>query len=242
MSKLYKINIIFYILLLNFFYGLAQQSQYSFRRIDISNGLSHNQINTIFEDSRGFMWFGTISGLNRYDGHSFKIFRNDPKDPFTLKDNYVTKICELPDNNLWVKSVEGNNCIYDITKDKFLADQSSFFKKYNLPLFALINVINKNSVFWFLYPGKGIYKLSPDKAVEPILIGNKNDQSADSSVTDIQFDSKNNIWAIHQNGIIEKIDAVTNKVIFRSTAFQSAIIGKQINAFSLFIDNSDELW
>jgi hypothetical protein len=43
--------------------------------LDINNGLSHNQVNCIYKDSKGFMWFGTIAGLNRYDGYTFKVFK-----------------------------------------------------------------------------------------------------------------------------------------------------------------------
>jgi len=45
---------------------LCQSRNFNFAHLDINSGLSHNQVNGIFKDSRGFMWFGTMSGLNRF--------------------------------------------------------------------------------------------------------------------------------------------------------------------------------
>src|SRR5882672_2259710 len=58
----------------------AQYDKYRFSRLDISHGLSNNEVTCIFKDHRGFLWFGTMSGLNRWDGYTFKIFRNDLRD------------------------------------------------------------------------------------------------------------------------------------------------------------------
>ncbi|HEY0175680.1 MAG TPA: two-component regulator propeller domain-containing protein, partial [Pedobacter sp.] len=95
----------------------AQQVQFS--RIDISNGLSHNQVNTILKDARGFMWFGTLSGLNRYDGYEFKTFKHDPRDSSSLTDDFVTGIFELPGNKLYLETRSGPN-IYDPATESFI--------------------------------------------------------------------------------------------------------------------------
>ena len=53
------------------------------------DGLSQNTVDCILKDSRGFMWFGTQDGLNRYDGYSFVVYRNDPDDLTSLGGNLV---------------------------------------------------------------------------------------------------------------------------------------------------------
>jgi len=60
-----------------------------FRKYQVENGLSHNTIGCILQDSYGFMWFGTSDGLNRFDGKQFKIFRTDNQDKFPLGNNSV---------------------------------------------------------------------------------------------------------------------------------------------------------
>ena len=60
-----------------------------FDHLTIEDGLSQSTVNCIYQDRRGFMWFGTQDGLNRYDGYNFKVYRHLPSDSTTLSDNYV---------------------------------------------------------------------------------------------------------------------------------------------------------
>ncbi|MGZ3778606.1 MAG: ligand-binding sensor domain-containing protein, partial [Mucilaginibacter sp.] len=76
--------------------AFGQSSQYRFSQLDISNGLSHNQVTCIFKDSEGFMWFGTASGLNRYDGYSFKIFKHDADNKNSVLNDFIKNIYEGP--------------------------------------------------------------------------------------------------------------------------------------------------
>lgn len=73
--------------------GFAQSGNYKFTRIDANKGLSHNQVNCLFKDSRGYMWFGTASGLNRFNGYNIKVYRNDVRDSATLADNQINSAC-----------------------------------------------------------------------------------------------------------------------------------------------------
>src|SRR5579864_1587418 len=96
----------FYLLLIT---GLlkAQNNQFQFSHLDISNGLSHNDVTCIFKDNKGFMWFGTMSGLNRYDSYKFKIFKHSVSDTTSLDDDYIVSINEGPENKLWVETRNG---------------------------------------------------------------------------------------------------------------------------------------
>src|SRR3979409_1904334 len=91
---------------------LGQSDQYQFLHIGTENGLSHNRVNCILKDSKGFMWFGTMSGLNRYDGYEYRVFRHDLRDSTTLIDDYISRIMEGPDRKLWIETRTGLN-IYD---------------------------------------------------------------------------------------------------------------------------------
>src|SRR5579864_5897066 len=85
----------------------AQNDQFQFSRLDITNGLSHNQVNCIFKDSKGFMWFGTLSGLSRYDGYEFKVFKHSASDTSTLSDDYIVGVSEGPNGKLWIEARNG---------------------------------------------------------------------------------------------------------------------------------------
>ena len=67
-----------------------------FEHISIEQGLSQVSVNCILKDSQGFMWFGTLDGLNRYDGYEFKIYKHDSTDPTSISDNYI--LCILEDS------------------------------------------------------------------------------------------------------------------------------------------------
>src|SRR5215831_20928478 len=96
----------------------AQTGQYQFSHLDISDGLSHNQVNCILKDNKGFMWFGTMSGLDRFDGYNFKVFRHRQNDSASLTDDYISGMMEGPEGKLWVENSNGKN-IYDPVTEKF---------------------------------------------------------------------------------------------------------------------------
>src|SRR5258705_1119947 len=82
--------------------AFSQTTKFQFNHIDITQGLSNNQVKAVLKDSKGFLWFATMSGLNRYDGYQFKIFRHNPRDSVSLSDNYILRIFEGPEKQIWV--------------------------------------------------------------------------------------------------------------------------------------------
>ena len=74
---------------------------------ELNQGLSNSTIRCILQDSRGFMWFGTPEGLNRYDGTRYKLFENEENDSTSLCDNVVNVITEAPDGSLWIGTANG---------------------------------------------------------------------------------------------------------------------------------------
>ena len=102
-----KLHIVVSVLLFAYTDNFAQNSQYQFSRLNISNGLSHNQVTCIFKDSEGFMWFGTSSGLNRYDGYIFKVFKHDVNNQNSINDDFINNIFEGPDKKLWITTPSG---------------------------------------------------------------------------------------------------------------------------------------
>ena len=87
----------------------AQSPGVEFEHISIEQGLSHCSVNCILQDSKGFMWFGTDDGLNKYDGYSFTIYHFDPEDPHSLSHNEVRSIVEDQWGTLWIGTRNGLN-------------------------------------------------------------------------------------------------------------------------------------
>lgn len=75
---------------------------FKFKNYQVNNGLSENTVQTILQDNRGFMWFGTKDGLNRFDGNEFKIFKHEPGNPQSIGNNFVRTLFQDEDNKIWV--------------------------------------------------------------------------------------------------------------------------------------------
>lgn len=100
--------------------SFAQQaSAFRFDHFTQEDGLSNNQVHCIFQDSEGWMWFGTTYGLNRFDGRTFKVFKHDPADTASLGANLVRTIFEDRHHGLWVGLENGGLCRYDRDREKF---------------------------------------------------------------------------------------------------------------------------
>lgn len=89
--------------------ALPCAAESSFTHLDLKNGLSHNSVYAIFQDSQGFMWFGTQDGLNRYDGYEMRTYRHIDADHASLSHNAVHVIYEDRQGQLWVGTGGGLN-------------------------------------------------------------------------------------------------------------------------------------
>jgi hypothetical protein len=87
--------------------GLPRDLKFS--HLTTKDGLAQDNVVAILQDRQGFMWFGTGEGLNRYDGHSFVVYRNDPKDPGSLSHNFIRDVFEDDQGYLWVAAYPAIN-------------------------------------------------------------------------------------------------------------------------------------
>ncbi|MCF6407746.1 response regulator [Chitinophaga filiformis] len=88
------------------------------RYLSIENGLSNNAVVNVYQDYKGFMWFGTYDGLNRYDGYKFRIYRNRIGDSTSLIDNGIYTIDGDTDHRLWIGGRKGVS-IFDPVNERF---------------------------------------------------------------------------------------------------------------------------
>ncbi len=107
-------------LMVSFFYS-ATMSPQTIRcdRLTIQEGLSQSEVLCILQDSYGYMWMGTQDGLNKYDGHSIKVYKYRSEDPSSLSNNWVWGLFEDSHQQLWVGTREGLNR-YDRSSDRFV--------------------------------------------------------------------------------------------------------------------------
>jgi ligand-binding sensor domain-containing protein len=128
----------------------AQSNQLRFKHYTTLDGLSEDAVVRITRDSRGFVWFSTADGLNRFDGYNFKIFKPVINDSFSIAGDRINSIVEDKRGVLWVGSNEALNR-YDYKTDRFehfyVCDSlHKKLKVYYEPFF-----IDDKDELWFIY-------------------------------------------------------------------------------------------
>jgi ligand-binding sensor domain-containing protein len=97
----------------------GQFSSLRFRNINSQNGLSHNTVTCIGQDTLGFMWFGTFNGVNRFDGHDFKHYEADAKNKTGLTISRAINIYTDTSGSLWVRTIDSTLHKYNYDTDDF---------------------------------------------------------------------------------------------------------------------------
>ncbi len=132
--------------------GWCQALPFGVTRIGTEEGLSSDVVTSLLVDSRGFLWVGTVDGLNRYDGYEFRIYRSDPNDSLGLSYNWITDISEDRSGYLWISTTSGGLCRLDPFADTFSCYRASlYFSSTSLARDAVYQSIQdrfQDNVFW----------------------------------------------------------------------------------------------
>jgi ligand-binding sensor domain-containing protein len=127
--------------------GKAQDNTAAFfDRITTADGLSYDKVRSIIQDRKGFIWIGTLNGLNRYDGHRFKTWFQLRNDSSSLPDNRIIKIYEDAKANLWLCTFAGISR-YDPVTEKF---DNYFFRSADgsSKTITCYDIKEMNGVYW----------------------------------------------------------------------------------------------
>ena len=110
MQKISIIIVILFIVNLIININIIKAEAYSnivFKNITIDDGLTQATVECMIQDSRGYIWFGTNDGLNRFNGYEFKTYRNEVNNEGSIINNYIISLNEDNSGNLWVGTIEG---------------------------------------------------------------------------------------------------------------------------------------
>ncbi len=235
--------------------------EYAFKRYPISEGLSQSTVKSMLQDSKGYLWFGTANGLNRFDGYSFKIYVNDPLDSTSLSDNGVLSIFEDSKGFLWIGTINGSinkfnrktgvfskyNFIRTLKTEK---DPNEATFEYPLPYsrFSDLSVTSiiedDDGKMWFGTWGKGLIKFDTEtqKIIHFKYSSSANSQFNVNKIMTLLKDKDNTIWVGTVGRGIYKI--VKEKNEYKTVNFSSKNNRtiKEDKIFSLVLDNKSNLW
>lgn len=219
----------------------AQQEQYQFDALDVKNGLSSNQVNSIYKDEKGFMWFGTISGLNRYDGYSFKVFSHKTGDTTSISDDYVNMVTAGPNHTLCVFTRNGLN-VFDPLTEKFTTHIVKLLNTTNTAGERPIGILkDKRDNFWYFFRSAGMCRYEPSSGKTAWYNASVSTSKLFSNnITSLAEDHAGNIWISYKEGVIEKFDVAKNIVVLRSNVLQTS--NNANFDYRLFADADGDLW
>jgi ligand-binding sensor domain-containing protein/serine phosphatase RsbU (regulator of sigma subunit) len=193
----------------------AQNRQFKFDRISLEQGLSQSTVTCILQDRKGFMWFGTQDGLNKYDGYSFTIYKHDPLDPSSLSDNYVRSIYEDKTGTLWIGTFSGGLNRFDRATEQF----THFVhdpKKNNGLSNNNVQAIHEDR-FGMLWIGteRGLNKLDYAAKQFAHFVNDPNNPNSlsDNDVFSIYEDRLGMLWIGTYNGGLNKFDREAEQFI-----------------------------
>jgi ligand-binding sensor domain-containing protein/two-component sensor histidine kinase len=211
-----------------------------FSKLTDVNGLSHRKVNCILQDKRGFMWFGTDDGLNRYDGNKFMIFRNEPTDSTSISGNIITSLVEDKNGVLWIATADGGLTRYD-----YRLQPGKQFKQYkhsvSNPQSIPGNIINalledKNEFLWLATSGNGVLRF--DKKTETFT---SLDKWAGTALA-LCADDKGTIWVGREGGGLLKADPHTLDIETDPRYSNVYLKLPHMVVASLFRDSRNHIW
>ena len=132
-----------------------------FKRISIGDGLSQSSVTCILQDRRGFMWFGTQDGLNRYDGYEFRIYSHDSRDYETISDNYIRCIYEDRYGRMWIGTNGGGLNRFDRKTERFICYLNDPANSDSLSANDIRSIYeDRSGILWIGTYGGGLNRLN----------------------------------------------------------------------------------
>ena len=199
METLYK-RLVLLLLVLSVAHDLHAQPQHiNFEKLSVDDGLSSDWVTSIVQDQQGFMWFGTVDGLNRYDGYRFTVYKNDPDDPASLAHSWVLTMCEDRRGRLWIGTHGGGLNLFEAATQSFTHYQHDPVDVHSLSgnlIYAVQESQADRDVLW-VGTNKGLSRLDirTGKATQYL-------EEAQPTIRAIHEDAEGILWLGTQQGLL----------------------------------------
>ncbi len=171
-----------------------------FTHLTTNDGLSQSYVTAIVQDRRGFMWFATRDGLNRYDGNAFVVYKSNPNDPGSLSSNFIQGLLEDDHGYLWVATNTGVNRFDPTTErcTRYLHDTSSAGSIGGASVKSIAQ--DSRGYLWFGTEDGGLDKLDPATGIFTHY-RNDSDGRFVGRITQVIEDRHKEIWFVGERGL-----------------------------------------
>ncbi len=196
------------------FASAAHGNGIRFTQMSDSDGLSQSSVQAIAQDSRGYMWFGTQDGLNRFDGHDVVVYRHDPADAKSLPHNWIWALYEDRERGLWIGTDGGGLARFDPVTGKFTRFEHREDDAESLPHDVVRSIVEDDAGFvWVATDGGGVARLDPRSGRFTRLADFKAGARLGSErVRTLRRDASGQIWVGSDGGGVDRIDPVDGSV------------------------------
>lgn len=205
---------------------------YSFNRLQKSDGLSSNFVNSIIRDRVGFLWIATNSGLSRYDGYSFKNYRHNSKDPNSIPENIIVKLQEGADGRIWLKG-QRSYYVYDPANDKFISNSAADLGELGVRESVQAIHIDDQKNMWFILQN-GKLKMWNMKTSRSTLFST----GVASPVVSV-ISKRGLAYILYRNGTFDIANYRTRKVVKRLSYDVRKI---SLSNAQIFVDSHGGIW
>lgn len=224
--------------------SLAQNGTVTFKHITTNEGLSQSTVTSILQDDDGFIWFGTQDGLNRYDGKSIKVYKNDPLNAQSLGTNFIHTLFKDRDGNIWIGSDGGGLILFD--KEHEVFSSYKYTSAYNATYNNRINSIaqDRDGNLWVGTFGDGLaYFDIKTKAFTSYVYDPNNPHTISNNyISDILIDRNNDIWvATFYGGLNKWVKSSKTFIRFKHDPTNKQSLSRN-DISSLLEDSKGNLW
>jgi len=176
--------------------NVEQSEPYRFRNISLEEGLSNSSVYAILQDSRGFMWFGTRRGLNRWDGREMLVYNHKPMDPNSLPSPRITALTETSDGSLWVGCYDSGLSRFDPISETFhtYSHDSTDMASISSNQITVLAVDSHGTLWIGTRSGLNRYDASEDNFDSFYHDANDVASLADDWITAIAEDGEGDLW------------------------------------------------
>lgn len=231
-----------FVLLLQPLQMRAALQNIEFSSLNNRDGLSNSQVNAILKDKTGYVWFGTQSGLNRFDGFRMKTFLYSATNQTSLAYNYVDELQEDNEGKIWVHTSVGY-CVYDPTTEQFDRKPEVWLKTINVEGVPQRLLVDSQKNMWIQVWGKGLYYYNVKNETTYLFKYVKKPKSGclmDGDISSLK-DVDGKLLVTYGDGTLCLLDGDKQSALWYNTFLKDHRLCGDNGAYS-FVENNHTFW